>query len=160
MLKKYEENAYLICKIFGSEPIESGSDSSDSEELAAEEVNLAMLEKAVPRETFEEMKELSKERQELEQEYAKVYNDQQKLEEFHENELYNLEISNKDFHQLFHKLKQAKLQPSELEGCIRRAKELGVFPNTHPTIMALEGKNTLKLQRPFADNENLDYIKL
>lgn len=164
MLKKYEENAYLMCRIFGNEIIDSESDSSDSdnktEEQMQTEVNLAALEGSIPKSVYEELKELSKEREELEQEYTKVDNDQQKLEEFQDDELDTFENSNKDFHLLFHELKQAKLKSADIECYIKKAKDLGVFPDTHPIIMALEGRSNHRPQRPFSDKETVEYIKL
>ena len=161
MLKKYEENAYLICKIFGNDPIDSESDSSDSDSKEDQsEMNLSSLENSIPNHIYEELKEQAKERQELEQEYSKVDNEYQKLEEYQDGELDAFENSNKDFHQLFHELKQAKLKGGDIETYIKRAKDLEVFPDTHPMIMALEGKSTQKLQRPFSDKETVDYIKL
>ena len=166
MLKKYEENVYLISQIFDSEPIESDDESlscesdAESENHILNEDTIATFANSVPEKLYGQLKQIFEERKELEQEYQKIFADEQNLEKFQDEELDRFENSNKDFHQLFHELKQAKLKVPDVEGYIKRAKEIEVFPDTHPAILNIEGRSAQKIQRPFADNEHIDYLIL
>ena len=177
MLKKYEENVYLISQIFGSEPIDESDDDDNSsasdaipenEPMEEEEnddndgndVNDEKLPSDLPPALIESIGSLSKNRKELEQAYQKIFAEQQSLEKFQDEELDSFEGMNKDFHQLFHELKQAKLKKADIEGYFKRSKELGVYADSHPAIITIEGPSTKPAQRPFTEMENIDYDKL
>jgi len=172
MLKKYEENVFLISQIFGNEPIDlSSSDSENSEpetpesyqnnEEPMKDTILSEQEiKELPIEYQQKLDEISKNRKELEQAYQKIFSEQQNLENYQGDELDSFENYNKDFHQLLHELKQSKLKHSDIENYIKRSKELGVYADTHPALLNIEGKSPKQVQRPFLENEQIQYEKL
>eukprot|EP01022_Parablepharisma_sp_SALTPOND_P033316 TRINITY_DN88461_c1_g1_i1.p2 TRINITY_DN88461_c1_g1~~TRINITY_DN88461_c1_g1_i1.p2 ORF type:complete len:251 (+),score=37.74 TRINITY_DN88461_c1_g1_i1:116-868(+) len=168
MLKKYEENVYLISQVFGHEPISSDEDDlpSDSDSEGENGLEEAMSDdyefskKILPAESREKLESLSKHREELEQAYQKIFTEQQSLERYQDEELDTFENSNKDFHQLFHELKQAKLKVNDIESYVKRAKGLGVFADTHPALSVIEGQSPRQAQRPFSETDHVDYAKL
>ncbi len=168
MLKKYEENIYLISQIFSPNDATFENDSESDSDSAAGEFspmgNESLPEeelKSLPEECRSQLSELSKNRQELEQAYQKIFAEQQTLEKFQDEELDTFENSNRDFHQLFHELKQTKMKFGDIDHYVKKAKELSVFADTHPAMSAImEGQSPKQAQRPFTDSDHIEYEKL
>ncbi len=174
LLKKYEENVYLIGQIFSNDEIVLSDEDSDSAlgeedepmpegpKVAATPAPAEKPAAATLPETGDQQRAqgLAEERKGLEAAYQRIFAEQQSLEKYQDEELDNFENANKDFHQLLHDLKQAKLRPHDIEEYIKKAKELAVFADTHPALMVLEGQSPRQAQRPFSDSDHVEYIKL
>ncbi len=162
MLKKYEENVYLLGRIFSNEPVDASDDSvsaSENEDKSAEgDVDMSGDPEVAAWES--RLAQLAEERKGLEAEYQKIFTEQQSLEKYQDEELDSFENSNKDFHQLLHSLKQGKLKFADIDNCSKKAKELGVFADTHPALLALDGQTPRQSQRPFTDTDHIEYLKI